>query len=165
MYVGKIVRRQNKVLEGTKCAATYWQKEMQRCRGPGAGRTGTGMLTGKLEWRTGRRDLSVLVKKMTDIILRSIYNMYIYGYVAIFELLMAVSVMLNMWRSSSYRKRHSWLTHFGAFSLNQPPTRVLFLFVFVSVAIERSRFSRILFFFSVFALYLWYTAVLCFWLL
>ena len=32
------------------------------------GRTGTEMLTEILEWRTDRRDLSVLVKKITDII-------------------------------------------------------------------------------------------------
>ena len=42
--------------------------EMQHyCRrGPGAGRTGTEMFTAKLEWRTDRRDLSVLVKNITD---------------------------------------------------------------------------------------------------
>ena len=41
---------------------------MQPCRGPGAGRTGTEMLTEMLGWRTDRRDLSVSVKKITDII-------------------------------------------------------------------------------------------------
>ena len=41
---------------------------MQRCRGPGVGRTGTEMLTEKLEWRTDRRDLGGLVNKIADII-------------------------------------------------------------------------------------------------
>ena len=37
-----------------------------RCRRPGAGRTGTAMPTEMLEWRTEMRDLSTLVKKITD---------------------------------------------------------------------------------------------------
>ena len=41
--------------------ATYRRNEMQRCRGPGTGRTGTEMLTEML-------DLSVLVRKITDTI-------------------------------------------------------------------------------------------------
>ena len=36
------------------------------------------------------------------------------------SLLMAVSMILNMWHSSSYCMRHSLRTKFGAFSLNQP---------------------------------------------
>ena len=42
------------------------QKEMQRCRGAGAGLTGTEMLTEILERRTDRRDLSVLMKMITN---------------------------------------------------------------------------------------------------
>ena len=35
-------------------------------------------------------------------------------------LFMAVSMIPNVWHSSSYCMPHSWLTQFGAFSLNQP---------------------------------------------
>ena len=70
-----IVRRQHKVLKGTKCFERLHIDKMKcigkmkcsavvdRARGR-AGRTGTEML----EWRTDRRNLSVLVKKTTDIL-------------------------------------------------------------------------------------------------
>ena len=60
-------------------------------------------------------------------------------------LFMPASSILNMWHSCSYRMRHSWLTQFGAISLNQAvagsfPPPLLLRYV-PGIFIEREGFS------------------------